>query len=179
MVQFSSSQVFNEQLSSSPRAPERRSVRRLEFTLATLVNRLVWWLFFTSPLSYIYAAGALPPGDDPRDVLALELPALLIASVLIAGGTRFWRKRALVDPIQSGEIDLSTPEGLGRAFTPFVLNVVLSAAIAIFGVVLTFQSDVPAYTYAFSAASMILMYSHRPNAPDRHAPRSGDSSGPL
>jgi hypothetical protein len=146
--------------------------------VATLVNRLIWWLFFTSPMTYIYAVDALQPGSDPRNVIALELPAFLLVSLLIAGGTIFWRKRALVDPIRALEIDLSTPEGLGRAFTPFVLNIVLSSAIAIFGLALTLWSDVSAYALAFCAASMVLMYFHRPTADDLQAPVSGGSQDP-
>ena len=154
------------------------SAIRQALPVATLANRLIWWLVFTSPLTYIYAVDALPPGDDPRDVIALEFPVLLLVSLLIAGGTIYWRKRALVDPIRAGEIDLSTPEGLGRAFTPFMLNVALSSAIAIFGLALTIWSDISGYTLAFCTASMVLMYSHRPTAEDLQPPRSGDSRDP-
>jgi hypothetical protein len=148
---------------------------RQEPAVATVANRVIWWLFFTSPLTYIHAVDSLSSNGTRRDVFAREFPALLLVSLLIAGGTRYWRQRALVEPIRSGEIDLSTPEGKGRAFTPFVLNVGLSAAIAILGVVLSISSSVPYYAYAFCVASMLLMYLHRPNSPDFEPLHAADS----
>lgn len=144
--------------------------------MATLINQLVWWLFFTSPFSFIYAADALSRTDTPREDVTLESAAALLASLLIAAGTLYWRKRALVDPIQAGEIDLSIPEGQGRAFTPYVLNIVLSAAVAVFGIALTLRSSASGYAYAFGVASMILMYAHRPNAPDLEPPEPEEPS---
>jgi len=152
------------------------SVIRQEFAVATFINQLVWWLFFTSPFSFIYAADALSRTDAPSEDVALQSAAALLASLLIAVGTLYWRKRALVTPIQAGEIDLSIPEDQGRAFTPYVLNIVLSAAVAVFGIALTLRSSVSGYAYAFGVASMILMYVHRPNAPDLEPPESGKHS---
>ncbi len=145
--------------------------------MGTLVNRIIWWLLCTAPVTYIQAIYAIRHSDDPQRVMLDLFPAALLLSLAIAGGTIAWRKRALVDPIRSGEIDLSTPEGLGRAFTPYVLNVVLSQAVAIFGVALSLRSNEPLYTLGFSLASLALMYVHRPTAAELQYSTSSDSDG--
>jgi hypothetical protein len=89
-------------------------------------------------------------------------------------GTVILRRRALVGPIQSGRLNLTTPEGQARAFTPFILNLVLSESVGIFGLLLAFLSGQPVYSIVFSAGALFLLFVHRPNAPDLVAPLSGE-----
>ena len=87
-------------------------------------------------------------------------------SVATAVGTVVYRRRALVVPIQSGSFDPNTAEGLAKAFTPFILNLVLTESIAIYGLVLAFLSHKPLFAFPFALGALVLMYVHRPSAPD-------------
>jgi hypothetical protein len=37
-----------------------------------------------------------------------------------------WRRRALVAPIQAGELDPNTPEGFAKVHVPFMMNLVFT-----------------------------------------------------
>jgi hypothetical protein len=141
------------------------------------LNRLIWWILFLAPLPYVQAIYAIRHAGTPRDVSTGLFPAALLLTVAIAVGTMILRKRALVDRIQSGDVDLSTPDGLGKLFTPFVLNLVLSEAVAIFGLVLSLLSNEPLYTVGFVAASLALMYVHRPTASELQQEAASGSPG--
>ena len=135
--------------------------------MATQANKILWWMLCISQLVYIqvvYTMSTTPPSEEPPGVPDGMFPALLIVATIMAIGTVIFRRRALVLPIQSGQIDLTTKEGLAKAFTPFILNLVLSQAIAIYGLVLSIMSGEIGYTVGFVAAALVLMYIHRPTA---------------
>ena len=67
---------------------------------------------------------------------------------------------------------------MARAFTPFVLNLVLSESIGIYGLVLSFLSADPSYVFAFGAGAIALLWVHRPTAPDLVPPPGGFHSPP-
>lgn len=140
--------------------------------MANPTTRLLWWCLVVSLLIYVIVAHALElPGNRaaPVDLLFVVLSAI---SAAVAAGTLVYRRNALVRPIQSGELDPSRPEGMQRAFQPFILNLVLSESIGIYGLVLTFLSGEPLYALGFCAAALVLMYVHRPTAPDLVPPMS-------
>ena len=105
----------------------------------------------------------------PISLLTFVFAAL---SVAIAIGTVVYRRRALVGPIQSRALDPATPEGLRAAFQPFIINLVLSESIGIYGLVLSLLSGQPLYAVAFSVGAIALMYVHRPTASDLQSPMS-------
>ena len=133
--------------------------------MATGLNKLIWWVLFLAPLHYVPTIYAIRHTDTPHEASGLLVVGALLLTVGIAVGTILLRRRALVDRIQSGAVDLSTPEGPGKLFTPFVLNLVLSESVAIIGLGLSFLAKQPLYTVGFLAASLSLMYVHRPTAP--------------
>jgi hypothetical protein len=91
-------------------------------------------------------------------------------SVVVAVGTLIYRRRALVEPIQAGQLDPSSKEGFAKAFTPLILNLVLTESIAIYGLVLAFLSHRPGLALPFAIGAFALMYLHRPTAPDLSPP---------
>ena len=134
--------------------------------MATKANKILWWMLCISQLVYIQVVYTMPPSQDLQGVPDGIFPALLSVAIIIALGTIIYRRRALVLPIQSGQLDLNTKEGLAKAFTPFILNLVLSQAVAIYGLVLSIMSGEPGYTLGFVAAALVLMYIHRPTSID-------------
>ena len=141
-------------------------------------NRILWWTLVVSLLIYVVVAHVVQirteGSDDFITTLAL---ALGLVSVGTAAGTIWYRRHALAGPIQRGEVDLSQPEGQGQAFTPFILNLVLSESVGIYGLVLTFLSGNPSYSILFVVGALALMYVHRPTAPDLQPPPSAGFSG--
>lgn len=138
--------------------------------MATKTNILLWIALCVSQLIYILVVYIKTPTESPQDVSQTMFPPLLVVAVIISIGTIFYRKRALVEPIQSGSIDLSTDAGVGKGFTPFILNLVLSQSVGIYGLVLSFLSGEIQYVVGFVAASLALMYIHRPMSPQLQAP---------
>lgn len=147
--------------------------------MATRVNKLLWWVICVSSILFIYVSYAIGHFDTDQHAVDRLFPALLLLSLVIAAGTTYWRKRALVDPIQSGQVDLNSPEALEKLLTPFLLNLVLSQAVTIFGFLLFWLSNEPLYTVGFVAGSLTLMYVHRPTAAELQAPRSSGSAGTM
>ena len=140
--------------------------------MANLTCRVLWWTLVASLVVYAVVAhvSGLPPSSNAQ--VALLAPIFVALSVAIGIGTAVYRRRALAGPIQSGELDPSTPEGLQAAFQPFIINLVLSESVGIYGLVLAFLSGQPMYSVAFSGAAIGLMYVHRPTAPDLQPPMS-------
>jgi hypothetical protein len=96
-------------------------------------------------------------------------------------GSMMYRRRALSGPIQAGELDLTDPDGQQRAYQAFMLNLVLSETVGIYGLALAFLTGNPSFSVVFSGGALLLMYLHRPTAPDLVPPptargRSTDST---
>jgi hypothetical protein len=136
------------------------------------ICRLLWWSLAASLVIYAIVAHVvqLPASPTiPTSLLTLVFAAL---SVAIGIGTLVYRRRALVDPIQSRALDPATPEGLRAAFRPFIINLALSESVGIYGLVLSFLSGQPLYAVTFSVGAIVLMYLHRPTASDLQSPMS-------
>jgi hypothetical protein len=116
-----------------------------------------------------HVAQVVPNQNAP---ISLLFPVFVALSIAIAIATIIIRRRALSEPIQAGRLDPSTPQGLQAAFTPFILNLVLSESVGIYGLVLAFLSAQPLYSAGFSAAAIALMFVHRPTARDLVPPMS-------
>jgi F0F1-type ATP synthase membrane subunit c/vacuolar-type H+-ATPase subunit K len=134
--------------------------------------RILWFTLLASQVIYLVVPWVVTlqgPAPDPAFVqrFAWILGGI---SVVTAAGTLVYRRRALVAPIQAGQLDPDSPEGMARAFTPFILNLVLTESIAIYGLVLAFLSRSPLLALPFALCAFILMFLHRPTAADLTPP---------
>ena len=145
--------------------------------MANFTFRVLWWSLVVSLLVYVLAAHVAALPADPRAPLALLTSIFGTLTAIIAVGTVIYRRRALAGPIQSGQLDPHSPIGLGKAFQPFIINLLLSESVGVYGLVLAFLSGNPDYSVAFTVAALVLMYVHRPTAPDLIPPMSAGSSG--
>jgi hypothetical protein len=130
------------------------------------MNSMIWAMLCLSQAIYILVGFHKPPSPSPQDVSSTMFPPLLLVAGGLAAGTVWWRRRALVRPIERGDLDPGTPEGQARAFPAFLINLVLSESVAIYGLVLTFLSDDVRYVVGFVGAGLTLMFIHRPFAPE-------------
>ncbi len=145
--------------------------------MANAVNRILWWsLVATLPLYVAVAFLAPLPGspDASADVL---LAVLAVVSVGMGIGTLVYRRRMLSGPIQRGELDPTTPKGQQKALPHFILNLVLSESVGIYGLVLAFLSGRSVYAVPFAVGALALMCLHRPTAPDLVPPLGGYAPG--
>jgi hypothetical protein len=134
--------------------------------MANLTNRIIWWALVASLLIYVGMARVVKLSSDaavPNEILAI---ALAVISVIMGAGTLFYRRYAVAEPIQAGKLDPTTPDGLQRSFIPFIVNLVMSESIGVYGLVLALLSGNSNYSIAFSVPALILMYLHRPTAGD-------------
>jgi hypothetical protein len=141
--------------------------------MANLTRRALWWALVVSLLIYVAVAYVAQVAPNPNAPVSLLLPIFVGLSGVIAVGTIIFRRRALSGPIQAGQLDPTTPQGLQAAFTPFIINLILSESVGIYGLVLTFLSGQLLYSVAFSAAAIALLFVHRPTARDLVPPMSG------
>lgn len=144
--------------------------------MATATNRMLWWSLVVSLLVYAVVAHVAALPRDPAAPLGVLFAALATIAGGEALGSLVYRRRALVDPIRKGELDLSTIEGQRKAFQPFMVNLVLSESIGIYGLVLAFLSGRGAYSLPFIGLALVLMFAHRPTAPDLAPPLGGGHS---
>jgi len=145
--------------------------------MSNFTCRALWWVFVASLVVWVLAAHVAPPPVNPPASLSPLTMALAGVSLVIAIGTIVYRRRALAGPIQAGHLDPTTPVGLQRAFPVFILNVVLSESVGIFGLVLSLLSGRPTYVMAFAAGAFALLYLHRPTAPDLVPPLGPGQGG--
>lgn len=145
--------------------------------MANLQNRLLWWTLMGSLVAYTAVAHVVEMApEEPMDV-DLLLALFVGLSLAVAVGSLAYRRRALAGPIASGALDPSTPGGQVRAFQPYILNLVLSESIGIYGLVLTFLSGDTVYALGFCIAAAVLLFLHRPTAPDLSPPSGGSRRG--
>lgn len=140
--------------------------------MANPTTRVLWWALVASLFVYVGVALVVAPDGTPSPVAGALAPVLGVVAVGLGIGTIVYRRRALVEPIQSGRLDPRTPEGMGRALPAFILNVVLSESVAIFGLVLSLLAASPFYAVAFAAGALVLMVVHRPTASELEPPIS-------
>lgn len=141
----------------------------------TVTNRILWWCLVVSLVIYVVVAHVVSTRPNPDLPAPLLMGVFAALSVGTAIGTLLYRRHALAGPIQRGSLDLATPEGQGKAFQAFILSLVLSESIGIYGLVLAFLSGRGAYSIPFVVAALALMYVHRPTAPDLQSPATGAS----
>jgi len=143
--------------------------------MASIVNRVLWWTLVVSLLIYAVVAHVASPGIHHNTQADVPMLFAVFAglSVAVGIGTLVYRRRALVLPIRDGRLDPTKPEELQRAFQPFILNLVLSESVGIYGLVLAFLSGNGSYSLPFILGALGLMYLHRPTAPDLVPPISG------
>ena len=138
--------------------------------------RALWWALVVSLFINVLVAYLVPLPVDLRAPIELLTPLFAAATLAIAVGTVVYRRRALADPIQSGQLDPRTPAGFQQAFRPFIINLLLSESVGIYGLLLVFLSGDPDYSVAFTAVALVLMYVHRPTALDLIPPRGVGST---
>lgn len=140
----------------------------------------VWFVLLVSQVLYL----ALPyvvelEGRRPdTGFLSPFTLALAAIAVVTAAGTLVYRRRALVEPIQSGRLDPTSPSGAVHAFSPIILNLVLTESIAIYGLVLGLLSGSATRGLPFAIGAFVLMWVHRPTAPDLTPPASAGTYRP-
>lgn len=145
--------------------------------MASPVNRVLWVAMSSSVVLYV-AIAAFVDVEPNEEIVASLWPFLAGIAGAIAAGSIAWRRRALVEPIHTGALNLATPEGLARAQTVFILSLGLSEAVAIFGLLLSLLSGDLRWVIAFGAAGLTLLWLHRPTAPDLVPPAGGHRTAP-
>lgn len=141
------------------------------------ICRALWWALVVSLFINVLVAHLAPLPVDPRAPIELLAPLFAAVTVAIAVGTAAYRRRALAGPIQSGQLDPRTPTGFQQAFRPFIINLLLSESVGIYGLVLVLLSGNPDYSVVFTAVALVLMYVHRPTALDLRPPMGVGSTG--
>lgn len=142
--------------------------------MANPTCRIIWWALVASLLAYVLLAhvAEVPPSPTAPIPLLAQVFGLLALGIGI--GTVVYRRRALSAPIRAGQLDPSTPEGQQVAFQRFLILLVLSESVGIYGLVLSFLSGQSLYSVLFCGAALLLMVLHRPTASDLQPPLSAD-----
>ena len=145
--------------------------------MVNVATRTLWWSLVVSLLVYLLVAHVASVPSNPKAPVRALFVAFGFLSVATALGTLLYRRYALSGPIRRGDLDPTSREGQGRAFQPFILNLILSESVGIYGLVLAFLSGYPGYSIPFILGALALVYAHRPSAPDLVPPLSaGDST---
>jgi hypothetical protein len=134
--------------------------------MASTVNRILWWSLVISLLVYVVVAHVASVPHNAQIPLGMLFAVFAVVSVGTAAGTLIYRRHALAGPIKRGELDPSSREGQQKAFQPFILNLLLSESVGIYGLVLALLSGEGAYSVPFVLVALALLYLHRPTAPD-------------
>ena len=129
----------------------------------------VLWVLWGSLLMSLCIYGSLPfvlPVAEAVDVQPAFVIALGCVALATAFATVVVRRRALTGPAERGEIDFSTPEGMGRFFSISILLFVLSESIGVYGLVLFFLTrDVSLfYPLLLMAGGLFVYHAPRPIA---------------
>jgi hypothetical protein len=127
-------------------------------TLATL--RIIWRVLLGSLAVYSMLPWFIQPeGGATVDTLLLGLTAI---AALTAIGTLVARERLLMGPIRSGELRVTTNEGMARLTQISISLWAFSESIGLYGLILYVLSGEAKYLYLFLMASAGLFYAHRP-----------------
>ena len=127
--------------------------------------RVLWFALVGAQLTYLhvpFVAARTGKPAEPGFVWRLTL-ALAAVSLITAGGTLLYRRRALVSPIQSGHLDPDSTVGAWQTFTVFIVSWVLTTSISIYGLVLALLSQNPTVAFPFALPALGLMYLHGRN----------------
>lgn len=143
--------------------------------MANATNRLIWWALLSAIVVYGVVSFTVAPSLDvavDTDVRLVAV-ALGVVSLSTAVATIFIRGRMLVGPIQRGDLDPRRPEDMQRAFVGFLLCMVLTESIGIYGLVVALLSGNGIGSVPFLAVAFGLMLVHRPTAGDLRPPAGG------
>ena len=143
--------------------------------MGSFTNRILWAAMVVSLIVYAAVAHIVTSQgtQESPSYLSTLVAVFIFLSVSMGVGTIHYRRRALVNPIQVGQIDLNTAAGQQRAFQPFVMNLMLSESVGIYGLVLAFLSGHGEYYLPFMAGALVLMFLHRPTASDLNPSNRG------
>jgi len=139
------------------------------------VVRIIWIALLASQVIYLIVAfkASGGPSVNPSVVTTFSITLAAVA-IGLAVATIFLRRRALVSPIQAGKIDPNAQEGLSKILPTVLINLCFTESIAVDGLVLALVSHEPGRALPFAAGAFVLMYVHRPMAPDLSPPPEGD-----
>jgi hypothetical protein len=138
------------------------------------ICKALWWVLVSSLVIYPVVAHQADLPATPDFPISLLTWIFVALSVVLGIWTVIHRRRALADPIQARKLDPTTPAGFQAAFQPYVVNLVISESVGIFGLVLFVLSGEPLYSVLFSAAAIVLLCFHRPTAADLQPPMSAE-----
>lgn len=145
--------------------------------MANAQNRILWWALVASLGIYVAVAYVVRVPANPDIDSGLFFSMFLLLAVGTGAGSVFYRRFALSGPIQAGELDPTTDAGRQRAFQPFIVNLVLSESVGVYGLTLALLTGNPAFALGFGAGALALLVLHRPTAPDLVPPLSGHHRG--
>lgn len=142
--------------------------------MAHPICKALWWVLVASLVIYPVVAQQAELSATPDIPISLLTWIFVALSVVLGIWTVIHRRRALAEPIQARKLDPTTPAGFQAAFQPYVVNLVISESVGIFGLVLFVLSGEPLYSALFSAAAIVLLCFHRPTAADLQPPMSSE-----
>ena len=154
-------------------------VNHLELGMANPTNRILWVVLCVSQFVYVGVAAVNPLDADSLDGFEFLPVAFIGIALASAIGGGLYRRKALVEPIRTGTLDPTTQEGFARAFQPFIVNLMLAESVAIYGLLLSFLSGEMQWVVGFVAASLALMWIHRPTAPSLVPPLDAGVNRPA
>ncbi len=126
-------------------------------TLATL--RVVWRALLGGLGLYALLPWFIhPEGGAKVDTLLLGFAAIAAVTGI---GTLVARDRLLVGPIRSGELRVTTNEGMARLSQISIAIWACSESIGLYGLILWVLSSEAKYLYLFLMAAAGLFYAHR------------------
>ncbi len=134
-------------------------------------------MLVASLLVYVGVVYVKAPPYNPEFPIGELLAAFAAVSVISGVGSLVYRRTALSGPIQRGEVDPRTEDGLKVLFRPFLINLAISESVGLYGLSLAFVSGQRTLVFPFVAAGLVLMYAHRPTAPDLAPPTSAHGEG--
>jgi hypothetical protein len=142
------------------------------------------WVVWACLVISLFIYGAIPlllqpPPVPPPPPQAILIGALAFVGLMTAAATILLRRFAILQPAQSGTLDITTEAGAARFFTISLLAWVLSESIGIYGLVLFLLYRVPALLYPFLSAAVLLLIFHAPRTGSlRSRPSRSDLARP-
>ena len=138
---------------ASPQPSQAERVQRLKMIHLAFVASI--FVYFIVLILVTREPGAA------KDVSVLR-PVLMVAAVLSAGGSIWWRQRA------TGQTNFMPQEGAGsdslaQLEADCIITWAFSESVAIYGLVLGFWSLDPGTFMPFGAAALVLLVIHRPD----------------
>jgi hypothetical protein len=148
---------------------------------SVFVTRIVWIVLVVSQCIYLVVPA--PPtasAQGPQPMFAPILGAIAVAQAL---GVVVYFRRAGIARVQRGDLDPSTPEGMGQLYVVLMMSWVLTESVAIYGLVLRFLAAPWLVSGAFALGAFALMAVTNPFQsglkPPVSAARRGEDPTPI